>query len=166
MSAEPAVVAEQVEQEVPSAPPAWRRRLPLIAAPVAALLLVAGLWFSGILPSMLGMARKPVGADAHPPIMVDLPEMVANLNSDSRQPRYIKLKAEVQVAHRQDVAAVTAAMPQLQDLFQTYLREQRPEDLRGAIGTYRLRQELIARADVAVAPVRIEDILFVEMLVQ
>ncbi len=166
MSAEPAVVAEQVEQVVPPAPPAWWRRPPLVVAPVVVVLLAAGLWSSGILPSMLGMVRKSVGADAHPPIMVDLPEMVANLNSDSRRPRYIKLKAEVQVAGRQDAAAVRAAMPQLQDLLQTYLREQRPEDLQGAIGTYRLRHELIARADVAVAPARIEDILFVEMLVQ
>jgi flagellar protein FliL len=166
VSAEPAVVAEQVEQVAPPAPSAWWRRLLVIAAPVAVVTLVAGLWYSGILPPMLGMAGKPAGAAAHPPIMVDLPEMVANLNSDPRRPRYIKLKAEVQVARRQDVAAVKAAMPQLQDLFQTYLREQRPEDLQGAIGTYRLRQELIARADVAIAPVRIEDILFVEMLVQ
>ncbi len=46
-------------------------------------------------------------------------------------------------------------MPRLQDLFQTYLREMRPEELRGSAGTYRLREELIARANVAVAPARI-----------
>ena len=38
-------------------------------------------------------------------------------------------------------------MPRLQDLFQTYLREMRPEELRGSAGIYRLREELIARAD-------------------
>jgi flagellar FliL protein len=57
-------------------------------------------------------------------------------------------------------------MPRLQDLFQTYLREMRPEELRGSAGTYRLREELIARADIAVAPARIQDLLFTEILVQ
>ena len=47
-------------------------------------------------------------------------------------------------------------MPRLQDLFQTYLREMRPEELRGSAGTYRLREELIARANVAVAPARVD----------
>ena len=92
--------------------------------------------------------------------------MIANLNSDPRRPRYIKLKAQIEVARRSDIAAVTAAMPRLQDLFQIYLRELRPEDLQGAAGTWRLRQELIARANVAAAPARIEDVLFVEILVQ
>jgi flagellar protein FliL len=158
--------AEQVENGTPSKAAGWKRRLPIIAVAVAALVLVGGLWFSGVLPRVLGMARKDVDATLHQPIIVDLPEMVANLNSDPRRPRYIKLKAEIQVSRQQDAAAVHASMPQLQDLFQTYLREMRPEDLQGAIGTYRLRQELIARADVALAPARVDDVLFVEMLVQ
>ena len=37
------------------------------------------------------------------------------------------------------------------DLFQTYLREMRPDELRGSAGTYRLREELIARASLAAA---------------
>ena len=57
-------------------------------------------------------------------------------------------------------------MPRLLDLFQTYLREMRPEELRGSAGTYRLREELIARANIAVAPTRILDVLFPEMIVQ
>jgi flagellar protein FliL len=157
--------AEQVEEAIPPKRPAWRRWLPLVAMLSVALVLAAGLWFGGILPRMLGMTQTSTGAPP-PPILVEVPDMVANLNSDPRRQRYIKLKAEIQVSRRQDVAAVNAAIPQLLDLFQTYLREQRPEDLQGAMGTYRLRQELIARADVVLAPVRIDDVLFVEMLVQ
>jgi len=158
--------AEQVQEGTPPKPAGWKRRLPLIAGSIAVLVLVGGLWFSGILPRVLGTARKDVDATAHRQITIELPEMVANLNSDPRRPRYIKLTAEIQVSRPQDAAAVKASIPQLQDLFQTYLREMRPEDLQGAMGTYRLRQELIARADVALAPARIDDVLFVEMLVQ
>ena len=57
-------------------------------------------------------------------------------------------------------------MPRLQDLFTTYLRELRPDELRGSVGMHRLREELTARAAVAAHPVRVTDVLFVEMLVQ
>ena len=57
-------------------------------------------------------------------------------------------------------------MPRLQDLFQTYLREMRPEELRGSAGTYRLREELIARANVAAAPAKVNDVLFTQLLIQ
>jgi flagellar FliL protein len=65
-------------------------------------------------------------------------------------------------------------MPRLVDLFATYLREVRPEELRGSAGSQRLREELIARATIAIAPEvradrpppRVTDVLFVEILVQ
>jgi flagellar FliL protein len=57
-------------------------------------------------------------------------------------------------------------MPRLLDMFQTYLREMRPEELRGSAGTWRLREELLARANIALAPVRVVDVLFIELLVQ
>ena len=65
-------------------------------------------------------------------------------------------------------------MPRLLDLFTTYLREMRPEELRGSAGTHRLREELIARANLAAVPAarpgqpptRVADVLFVEILLQ
>ena len=57
-------------------------------------------------------------------------------------------------------------MPRLLDLYTTYLREMRPEELRGSSGTQRLREELIARANLVLAPARVNDILFTELLVQ
>jgi flagellar protein FliL len=66
----------------------------------------------------------------------------------------------------EDVAAVQAAMPRLLDLYATYLREMRPEELRGSAGTQRLREELIARASLAAAPARVPDVLFTEILLQ
>ena len=92
--------------------------------------------------------------------------MVANLNSNRSGRSYVKLTARLEVPKPEDVERVKAAMPRLQDLFQTYLREMRPEELRGSAGTYRLREELIARANVAVAPAAITDVLFTQMLIQ
>jgi flagellar FliL protein len=140
--------------------------------PVVLLLLGAGLWFTGILPHMLGMERQDervAGADPAkpvPPSYVDIPEMVANLNSANHKPAYIKMAARVEVPKPEDVEKVRAAMPRLQDMMQTYLREMRPEELRGSAGTYRLREELLVRANAAVAPAKVSDVLFMQMLVQ
>jgi flagellar FliL protein len=57
-------------------------------------------------------------------------------------------------------------MPRLLDMFTGYLRETRPEELRGSAGTQRLREELLARANIATRPGTVTDVLFVELIVQ
>lgn len=135
--------------------------------PAVVVLLGAGLYLAGFPSSLFGAKHKSGdAAAAAPTLYVDLPEMVANLDSDPRRPRYIKLRARIEVKGADNQKAVQASMPRLEDLFQTYLRDVRPDDVRGSMGTYRLREELIARADVAIAPAHVADVLFAEMLVQ
>ncbi|MFC2999727.1 flagellar basal body-associated FliL family protein [Falsiroseomonas tokyonensis] len=165
------------EGEAPPAKGGGKKKLLLILLPV--LLLGgggAGLWFTGILPGLLGMNPPPAEAEAaeaepappprSPPAFVELPDIIANLNATGRRPVFVRLKAKLEISRAEDAAAVTDAMPRLMDLFQTYLREVRPEELRGSAGTHRLRQELMARASLAAAPARITDVLFMEMLIQ
>ncbi len=171
-----AAEAEQTNtEEAPSPPEAknskdGRRRLILLAAPVVLVAVVgSGLWFTGILPRLLGLGHGQEKADTSKPLVpiyVDLPEMIVNLNSNPRRPSYVKLVARLEVARQEDVDRLKLVMPRLQDLFQTYLREMRPEELRGSAGTYRLREELIGRANLAAAPSRIADVLFIQMMIQ
>ena len=169
----------------PAKPKGSKKKLILIAAPVLLIVILAGLWFSGILPGLLGMTHEPAktegkadgkaegkaeGKEAatkpHVPVFVELPEMISNLNAPGRRATFVKLKARVELAKAEDQAAFAAAQPRIIDLFETYLREMRPEELRGSAGTYRLREELITRANIAVAPAKIVDVLFIELLVQ
>lgn len=114
-----------------------------------------------------GSGKSGAPVEARPAaIFLELPEIIANLNAGPRRNSFIKLRPKIELAKAEDQAAVQAAMPRLLDLFQTYLREMRPEELRGSAGTYRLREELIARANIALAPVRVVDVLFPEMIVQ
>lgn len=145
-------------------------KLIIIAVPVVLLLAGTGLWFTGVLPHLLGLDKheehtaetaKPV-----PPSYIDVPEMVANLNSNAHKPSYVKLAARIEIPKPEDVEKVKSALPRLQDMMQTYLREMRPEELRGSAGTYRLREELLVRANAAVAPAKVSDVLFTQMLVQ
>ena len=57
-------------------------------------------------------------------------------------------------------------MPRVMDAFQTYLRELRPSDLEGSAGLYRLKEELTRRVNVAIAPSRVNAVLFKEIVVQ
>jgi flagellar protein FliL len=168
MSSPPPAKADPTEDK--PAKKGGKKKLILIAVPVLLLLTGSGLWFSGVLPHLLGMekheeqaaeAAKPV-----PPSYIDIPEMVANLNSANHKPSYVKLAARIEVPKPDDVEKVKAALPRLQDMMQTYLREMRPEELRGSAGTYRLREELLVRANAAVAPAKVSDVLFTQMLVQ
>jgi flagellar FliL protein len=172
MSAAAAPPAEAGAGEGGEAAPAkgGRKKLILLAVPVLLIVVVAGLWFSGILPGLLGMAPKPAEENAGQPSIVpafyELPEILVNLNAPGRRPSYMKLKAKLEIADSRDMDHVRGALPRLLDLFNTYLREIRPEELRGSAGTHRLREELIARASIAAQPAKISDILFVELLVQ
>jgi flagellar FliL protein len=169
MSAKPD--PKPAEGEPPPAKSGKRKKLIMLAAPLVLLLGGgAGLWFTGILPKMLGMQKeepkKEEAAKPAVPIYVDMPDIVANLNGDPRHPSYLKLQSRLEVSKQEDVDKVKQSMPRLLDLFQTYLREMRPDELRGSAGTYRLREELIARANVAVAPAKVNDVLFTQMLIQ
>jgi flagellar FliL protein len=159
-----------------------KKKLVLIAAPVLLAAVLGGLWFTGILPGMLGMGHdKKVAAEhkagggdaaaatqaaAKAAIYVDVPEIVANLDAGPRRTSYVKVKPKLELAKASDEKIVTENMPRLLDMFTTYLRDMRPDELRGSAGTYRLREELIARANIALAPGRVVDVLFTEMIVQ
>lgn len=155
-------------------PKRGRARLLLLAALPALLLVVgAGLWFGGILPPLLGLGAPAAAAPAEPappprpvPGLIELPEIVSNLNAPGRRATFVRLRAKLEVDDMAHAAAVQAAMPRVLDLFAVYLREVRPEELRGSAGTHRLREELIARASLVTTPARVTDVLFVEILIQ
>ena len=162
-------IAPDGAADAPAGKKGGKKKLVLLVVPLILVGVAAGLWFSGVLPHLLGMSHKEqheAEAKPGPPIFVDLPEMIANLSGNSRRPVYVKLVARLEVAKPEDAERIKAAMPRIVDLFQTYLREMRPEELRGSAGTYRLREELIARASIAVGSARIKDVLFSELIVQ
>lgn len=171
-----ATAAAAVEPSKPEDPPetpepkpsGGKRKLIILAVPVLLAGIGAGLWFTGVLPGLLGTQHAASTAEQKPaaPIYVDLPELIANLNSNPQRPSYVKLTIRLEVTKQEDVERIKAAMPRLQDLFLTYVREMRPQELRGSAGTYRLREELIARANLAATPARVTDVLFTQMLIQ
>ncbi|MDF1736412.1 MAG: flagellar basal body-associated FliL family protein [Minwuia sp.] len=99
-------------------------------------------------------------------IFYELPDMLVNLNTDGRQPRYLKIRVALEFGDRSIVQRVEKVMPRIVDHFQVYLRELRREDLQGSAGVYRLKEELMIRVNQSVRPARVRDVLFKEMLIQ
>jgi flagellar FliL protein len=159
----------------------------LIVLPLVLLLATAGgLYFSGIASKLLGAksaadapAEASVTAESHVKaakpdkavkgsnaLFFDLPDMLVNLNTGNRKTNFLKISVSLELEKSDDGPRIQALMPRVVDTFQTYLRELRIEDLRGSAGLYRLREELLTRINAAVAPTKVDDVLFREMLVQ
>ena len=103
---------------------------------------------------------------AGPVTFFELPEMLVNLNTGGRKSTFLKIRISLELANAADLPAVEALVPRVVDGFQVYLRELRVDDLKGSAGMYRLREELLARVNASVAPAKVKDVLFKEMLVQ
>jgi flagellar protein FliL len=76
------------------------------------------------------------------------------------------VKVTLELPNETMSAQIQPLMPRLMDAFQTYLRELRPSDLDGSAGLYRLKEELTRRVNAAIAPSRINAVLFKEIVVQ
>jgi flagellar FliL protein len=96
----------------------------------------------------------------------ELPEMLVNLNTPGRKRNFLKMRVTLELTSEADINRVELVLPRIVDNFQVYLRELRLEDLQGAAGMYRLREELLTRVNAAVRPAQIKDVLFKEMIVQ
>lgn len=145
----------------------------LIALPIVVLIAAAaGVYFSGLADPFLkgdsGEAKQEdTSVPAKPAVFLDLPEILVNLNAAAnRRSNFLKINISLEVESPADVLKLQALMPRIVDSFQVYLRELRVEDLRGSAGMYRLREDLLRRINEAARPVKINDVLFKEMLIQ
>mgnify|MGYP000586049684 CR=1 FL=1 len=154
-----------------------RRMLLLIAIlTIIVLVLAAGAYLTGLTDPIVEMITGSEVSEEQQQleqqgkvgkaVFYDLPEMVVNLNTGSKKQKYLKIRVSLELASKQGTKKVEKVMPRIKDNFQTYLRELRVEDLRGAAGMYRLREELMRRVNAAVEGARVKDVLFQEMLVQ
>jgi flagellar FliL protein len=140
----------------------------------------AGLYFSGALDKMMAAGEKSSHekadsdksgehegeAVAGGAYFLPMPDIIVNLSTQGGQPRYLRLRVQLEMESQSDLEAVKAVMPRVVDQFQTYLRELREKDLRGSAGIYRLQIELLARVNAAAYPVEVKDVLFQEILIQ
>lgn len=94
-----------------------------------------------------------------------LPEVVVNMQTADGRPTFLKLKLTLELPNADMADDLEPNMPRLQDMFQSFLRELRPEDLSGSQGSYQLRMEILRRVNLVMAPDKANAVLIEEMLI-
>jgi flagellar FliL protein len=115
-----------------------------------------------------GEGAKPVGIVKPGPDGVTfytLPDITVNMQSPDNRPTYIKLKLTLELPNAELVDVLEPNMPRMQDMFQAFLRELRPEDMQGSQGNYQLRMEIQRRVNLIIAPAKVNAVLIEEMLI-
>jgi flagellar FliL protein len=95
-----------------------------------------------------------------------MPDLTVNMQASDGRPTFLKLKLAFELPDQDAVDAIAPNAPRLNDMFQTFLRELRPEDINGSQGSYQLRMELLRRVNLVIAPAKVNAVLIQEMLVQ
>ncbi|CDG40556.1 MULTISPECIES: flagellar basal body-associated FliL family protein [Asaia] len=145
-----------------------KKRLILVAASLILLTLIAGTgylaihkgWFSST--KQTAEAADPSTAQS---TILAVPSIISSLDNGENRPVYVKMTTRVEIAGIQNEASLRRYIPQIQDIFQTYLHETRPQEIRGN-GVYRLRETLLRRLRIEIAPLKITNFYITEFLIQ
>lgn len=115
-----------------------------------------------------GEAAKTIGEIREGPdgvLFYTMPNVVVNMQTADGKSTFLKLKLTFEVPDQETVDLLEPNMPRLQDMFQTFLRELRPEDLQGSQGSFQLRGEIQRRVNLVIAPSKVNAVLIEEMLI-
>lgn len=159
-------MASEPETEKPDTPKKSKKMLILIA--VAVLLLGGG----GAAYWVLVASKSKITAEAEKKVtsFIDLKDMIVGIQPDrtdqAERTHLLKVKISLELSDALEVPKIQPLMPRVEDVFQSYLRELRPADIRGSAGLLFLKEELLRRVNIAVAPGRVDAILFKEIVVQ
>ncbi len=148
------------------------RKMLIIAAAAVLLFLGVGtaLYFLVFAKPAEPVKTAASGSDmpAIPPQVAyfEIPDLIVNIQSADGNPVYLKLSLSLELYTPEERAGIQVLMPRIVDQFQGYLRELRPDDLKGSAGIMRVKEELLRRTNVAAAPYHVRDVLLKEMIIQ
>ena len=110
----------------------------------------------------------PIGVVREGPdgvVFYTMPDIVVNMQTADGKATFLKLKLTLELPDEHLTEELDPNLPRLQDMFQSFLRELRPEDLAGSQGSYQLRMEILRRVNLLIAPSKVNAVLIEEMLI-
>jgi len=144
-----------------------KKKLILIIAGVFVIILagVGGAFVMGVFDSGKQKAEEVVVIPPGPPVYHQFPQMVVDLKKTGSRIHYIKIKVVAEIVTR-DLPLLVAAELKITDKIQTYLRSQTRKDLAGGAGTEKMRTDIDKVIAKIMGPVKVEGVLFREILLQ
>ncbi|MEA2823758.1 MAG: flagellar protein FliL [Alphaproteobacteria bacterium] len=116
--------------------------------------------------ALASVQTQTVNLPAATAVFFDIPDIIVNIQTPDSAPAFLKLSVSLELDKAEAKTAIEPVLPRIIDQFQTYLRELRVEDIRGSAGVMRLKEELLRRVNLAVAPTPVHDVLLKEMIIQ
>ncbi len=154
-----------------AAKPKMAKRKKIVIAAAAAVLLLGGgggayAYFSGGKAAPGEESHAEASADGEAETFVDVPPMVVNLRSADGAARFVKLHFMLVPGPRVDATALQKKLPLLLDAYQPFLRELRPEDLAGSAAVFRIKEEMLVRAQDVLGAGQVKDVLIQDLIQQ
>ena len=109
--------------------------------------------------------KSPISEGPDGVVYYTMPDITTNIQTTDGRPGYLKLKLAFELPDAAAADEIEPNAPRLNDMFQTFLRELRPEDLAGSAGSYQLRMEILRRTNLVIAPAQVKAVLIEEMLI-
>ncbi|MBL6932416.1 MAG: flagellar basal body-associated FliL family protein [Rhodospirillales bacterium] len=125
----------------------------------------AGAYFMGVFGGSEQKEEEVVEIPAGPPVYHEFPQLVVDLKKKGNRTNYIKLKVVVEIVTR-DLPLLQAQELKIVDKMQGYLRSQTREDVAGGPGTERMRTGIVDIVRDVMGEVKVEGVLFREILLQ
>ena len=97
---------------------------------------------------------------------VDVPAMVVNLRNADGGSHFIKLHFMLVPGAKATPDTLTGKLPLLLDAYQPFLRELRPEDLAGSAAVFRIKEEMLVRANSTLGTGYVKDVLIQDLVQQ
>ncbi|MFV0623252.1 flagellar basal body-associated FliL family protein [Sphingomonas sp. ac-8] len=180
MSAEDKQVSTEVEgTAAPAKPqPNKRKRMMIVAAAAAVLLaggcggayaLMGGEAEAGTTAEHGEAAEEDESAEGHgdgAEAFVDVPAMVINLRNADGGSHFLKLHFMLVPGAAATPDALRDKLPLLLDAYQPFLRELRPEDLAGSAAVFRIKEEMLVRANATLGSGKVKDVLIQDLIQQ
>lgn len=94
----------------------------------------------------------------------DFDGILVGLYTADNQRSFLKVSFSIQMSDEATMDALTSKSPIVRDAVQLFLRELRPEELSGTAGVLMIKTEFIKRINKIISPMKIDDILFKELL--
>ncbi|MBB5417259.1 flagellar FliL protein [Paraburkholderia atlantica] len=159
------------QQAAPASPgPMKRIILIVLIALIAAGAAGAGVWFFMSKRAPVAVSAEAAPALSAAPLFFPLESMTVNLQSDDGQQHFLRIGLTLKLGDAGTQQALTDHMPEVRSRILLALSNKHPEELAPLEGKRSLAQELktliTEPTERGVAPIRVQDVLFTEFVVQ
>ncbi|MEX3898789.1 flagellar FliL protein [Paraburkholderia youngii] len=159
------------QQAAPASPGPMKRIILIgLIALIAAGAAGAGVWFFMSKRAPVAVSAEAAPAQSAVPLFFPLESMTVNLQSDDGQQHFLRIGLTLKLGDAGTQQALTDHMPEVRSRILLALSNKHPEELAPLEGKRALAEELktliTEPTERGAAPIRVQDVLFTEFVVQ